>query len=371
MLKTLLKMNRQKFAPGLVLFCIILAIVYASYVTAAPRGQGTRGQGTRGQGRQRGRQGRGRDASSQSRQPDEAQNEKREQALSNATGAIDTTLVEMLNAVNTGRRPNTQKVAAAQDTIQKSRKYIKQFQDNMVCQYFMLSAWANYFESDADNALNPATQAYRRDRANNDAHATQAAMAVLASQKPLVLRAERQTQQQGQEPVGRTGRGAPSGRQSRGRSRRQSTPTGRGGRGRMGSDAAYGGGPGGPGGGPGGGTFSGSLSSGNILNLDADSIKGDWLGQKVGQLKLNCLNGTTFAYNPAEVNLCILFWKLSAADSGGYSLSAYGDPNNPSQIPQRTAPTKESQQPTYDEPPTSRRGRPRRPGGRFGGRKTV
>ncbi len=140
----------------------------------------------------------------------------------------------------------------------------------------------------------------------------------------------------------------------------------------MGSDAAYGG-PGGPGGGPGGpgggpgGALSSSLSSGNILNLDADSIKGDWLGQKVSQLKLNCLNGTTFAYNPAEANLCILFWKLGAADSGGYSVSADGDPNNPSQMPQRTAPAREPQQPTY-EPPTSRWGRPGRPGGRFGGR---
>ncbi|MHC4721393.1 MAG: hypothetical protein ACYS6I_01660 [Planctomycetota bacterium] len=353
-------MNRQKFAPGLVLFCIILATVYASYVTAAPRGQGTRGQG-----RQRGRQGRGRDASSQGRQPDEAQNEKREQALSNAAGAIDTTLVEMLNAVNAGWRPNTQKVAAAQETIQKSRKYIKQFQDNMVCQYFMLSAWADYFENDADNALNPATQAYRKDRTNNDAHATQAAMAVLAGQKPLVLRAERQTQR-GQEPAGRTGRGASSGRQSRGRSRRQNTPTGRGGRGRTGPDAAYGG-PGGPGG-P-GGAFSSSLSSGNILNLDTDSIKGDWLGQKIGQLKLNCLNGTTFAYNPAEVNLCILFWKLGAADadSDDYSDFVVRDPNNPSQILRRAAPVREPQQPTY-EPPTSRRRRPGRPGGRFGGR---
>jgi hypothetical protein len=125
--------------------------------------------------------------------------------------------------------------------------------------------------------------------------------------------------------------------------------------------------------GSGGGTFSGTISSGNILNLDTDSIKGDWLGKKVGQLKLNCLNGTTFAYNPAEANLCILFWKLGAEDLGGYSDPADEDPNNPSLIPQRTVPAKEPQKPTY-ESPTSRRRRPGRPGrfeGRMGARTGV
>lgn len=124
----------------------------------------------------------------------------------------------------------------------------------------------------------------------------------------------------------------------------------------LGPDAGYGAGA--------AGTYSGTVSSGSILNLDADSIKADWLGRKVGQFSLNCLNGTTFTYNPAEANLCVLFWKLSAADLGDYAGSADEEPNVPAEIPQRTVSTR--RRPSY----LSRPGRMERmaPGGRFSGR---
>jgi len=306
--------------------------------------------------------GRGSEPGSRQSTAREAQEQKRQQAIENAAGAIDTGLVEILNFVNQGRRPNNKRLASAQQTVQKSRKYLKQFQDGMVCQFLMFSAWTDYFDAGADKALSPATQAYRKDRANNDAHATQAAIAVLAGKKPLVIRPQRQQAQAneaatGRRGAGRMGRGATTGRQSRGRSRGQNTPSGRGrGGGRMGPDAGYGAGA--------AGTYSGTVSSGSILNLDADSIKADWLGRKVGQFTLNCLNGTTFTYNPAEANLCVLFWKLAAADLGDYAGSADGEPNVPADIPQRTAPIRES--PSYP----SRPGRMERmaPGGRFSGR---
>lgn len=306
--------------------------------------------------------GRGSEPGSRQSTARQAQEEKRQQAIENAAGAIDTGLVEILDLVNQQRRPDKKKLASAQQTVQKSRKYIKQFQDNMLCQFMMLSAWTDYFDAGADKALLPATQAYRKDRANNDAHATQAAIAILAGKKPLVIRPERQQAQAdevttGRRGAGRMGRGATTGRQTRGRSRGQDTPSGRGrGRGRMGPEAGYGAGA--------AGTYSGTVNSGSILNLDADSIKADWLGRKVGQFSLNCLNGTTFTYNPAEANLCVLFWKLAAADLGDYAGSADEEPNVPADAPQRTAPIRES--PSY----SSRPGRMERmaPGGRFSGR---
>jgi len=293
MLKTLSEVNRQRYVLVVVLFCIVLATFDSSYGAVAPQ-----------RGARRGRQGRTSQPRSRQgargQQAQESQDERRQQALDNATGAIDTGLVEMLNLINQQRRPNKKRLASAQQTVQKSRKYLKQFQDNMVCQFLMLNAWTNYFDTGAENALSLATQAYRKDRANNDAHATQAAIAVLAGKKPLVIRAKKQTHADepatGRMGAGRTRRGGTTGRQSRGRSRGQNMPTGRG-RGRMGPEAGYG--AGGYGGGPGGASSS-SLSSGNILNLDTDSIKADWLGRKVGQFSLNCLNGTTFAYSPAE-----------------------------------------------------------------------
>jgi hypothetical protein len=233
--------------------------------------------------------------------------QQRTQAVSDTAEAIDTNLVEMLNLVNQLQRPNMEQIGSAQQSLEKSRKYLKQFSNNIMCQYYMLNAWINYFDSGADKALPPATQAYRKDPSNNDAHATQAGMAILAGQKPLTLRPERQAQQD-QEPASRTTRGGAD-RQSRGRSGRQDTPSRRG---RTGSDAA--------GGGAGaGGTFSGTISSGNILNLNADRIKADWLGKKIGPLQFNCLNGTKFSYDPAQATLCVLFWKLTSQDSAGNS----------------------------------------------------
>ena len=337
MLKTLSELNRKKFPPPLILLCIILTVVSSSYVAVAQQ-RGTRGgQQGRTTREPRSRQG------GRGQQAQEAQDERREQALENAAGAIDTGLADMLNLVNQQRRPNKNKLASTQQTVQKSRRYLKQLQDNMVCQFLMLSAWTDYFDAGAEKALPPATQAYRRDQANNDAHATQAAIAVLAGKKPLVIRAEIQTQ--AREPAtsrtgaGRSRRGDTTGRQTRGRSRGQDMPSGRG-RGRMGPEAGYGGAA--------AGSYSGAVSSGNILDLDTDSIKADWLGRKVGQFSLNCLNGTFFAYNPAEANLCVLFWKLAAADLADYAGSADGEPNEPAEM-QRTATTR--QRPSYPSQP--------------------
>jgi len=350
--KTLSERNRKKFAPALVLLCIILALADSSHVAVAQR---------------RSRQGRG--TQTRSRQDDrgqqalEAKAEKRQQALENAAGAIDTELADMLNLVNQQQRPNINTLASARQTVQKSRKYIKQFQGNVACQFLMLNAWTDYFDAGAEKALLPATQAYRKDNANNDAHATQAAIAVLAGKKPLVIRAEKQNRDSelttGRTATGRTRRGSTT-RQQRGRSRDQGMmmPSTRG-RSRMGPEAGYGiGAPGG---------YSGTVSSGNILKLDADSIKPDWLGRKVGRFSFNCLNGTTFTYSPAEENLCILFWKLEAADLADYGGAEDIDtePNNLREKQPKTAPTR--QRPSFLSRP-ERMDRMVPGGGRFGGR---
>ncbi len=361
-------MNRPKFIRCLILLCFVLATVYASYAGAASRPSTRGGGGARGGGRQtrgRGQAGQG----SQNRPGAEAQNAKRQQAMENAASAIDATLMEMLNTVNTASPPSTQKIAAAKEAVDKGRKYTKQFQDSMICEYFMLNAWTSYFEGDADKAIGPATQAFRKDQTNNDARATQAAIAILTGKKPITVRPQRPNQnQQDQDLGGRMARGG-GGRQTRGSG-------GRGGGGGMGGRGGRGGGMGGRGRGGAdmagqgsGGTFSGTVSSGNILNLDAASIKSNWLGQKVGQLKIDCINGSTFTYKPAEANLCILFWKLAGSDLEGFAGLVVEDANDPS-TRQWAAPAGQPQQPAY-EPQPGRMGRPGRGGGgrdRYGDR---
>jgi len=355
MLKKLSKPDRKKFSTILALLCIIITIVNPSHDASAQR-RGTRtGRQERG-GSTRTREG------GRNQQAQEAQAEKRQQALESAVAAIDADLLEMLNLVNQQRRPSENQLVSAQQTVEKSRKYMKQLQDNMAGQFLMLNAWTDYFDAGAEKALSPATLAYRKDQANNDAHATQTAIALLAGKKPLVLRESSQTQEPAanRAGAGRTRRGdtngSPGGRQTRGRSRGQDMPTARGrGRARAGPEADYGAG--------GAASYSANVSSGNILNLNPDSIEANWLGRKVGQFSLNCLNGTTFEYNPAEANLCVLFWKLAAADLAQYGglEEADAEPNGLTEIHQISAPL--SQSSSYPSPSGRRERTPQ--GGRF------
>jgi len=258
--------------------------------------------------------GRGQEQGSKQNTARQAQEQKRQQAIESAAGAIDTSLVEMLNLVNEQRRPSGKKLASAQQDVQNSRKYIKKFNNSMICQFMMLNAWTDYFEAGAEKAHPPATQAYRKNQSNNDARATQAALAILAGRKPLAPRPQKQQAQTNEVTTGRA-RGT----------------------GRMEAGAGYATGttPG----------FSGTVSSGNILNLDTDAIKPDWLGRKLGPFSLNCLNGTTFSYSPTEANLCVIFWKLAAEDSGDYTGPDDGEPNELSGT-KRPAPIQDR----YDDP---------------------
>ena len=278
MLKTLSKLNEAKFIRGFALLCIVFAIINASdSAIAASR---------RSPSSERSTSRRGRDTAGTG-----SQTQRRGQAAGSAVGDMDTKLVEMLTLINQGQRPNSEKIASTQQVLQKSRGFLKQFADNIVCQYFMLNAWVTYFTTDAQTAVGPATQAYRKDNSNNDAHATQTAMAVLAGQKPLALRPQKEKTS-----------GELSSRQQRPQARPSSLAAGR--MGRPGRETGY----------DSTGSLGGTASSGNILNLDPGKVKADWLGQKISPSQFNCLNGTTFSCDPARANLSILFWKLAPAE---------------------------------------------------------
>ena len=96
------------------------------------------------------------------------------------------------------------------------QKYLTK-RENSACIWFcLINAWTSYLEGDADKAIGPATQAFRKDQTNNDARATQAAIAILTGKKPVTVRPQRPNQnQQDQALGGRTARGG-GGRQTRG-----------------------------------------------------------------------------------------------------------------------------------------------------------
>lgn len=169
---------------------------------------------------------------------------------------VSNNLTKMLTIVNEGRIPDTQTIEAADTTVREGRLVLNDLQPGMQSKYFMLQAWTSFFQGDVKMASLAAARAYRTNLQDHDARATSIAMSVLSGKKP-------QTQAP---PKPRTSA----------------------------SDSEY--------------SYSGSGSS--LLSLDIDAIKSDLFGRSIGQMQLNCLNGTGFSYNSADEGLCLLVWQL-------------------------------------------------------------
>jgi len=230
----------------------------------------------------------------------DAQNKK---IAEDAGGALDANLKELLQLINQNQIPDAALVGNSKQSLKDSKRFLKKFNDAMKCQYYMLAAWTNYYESVLDKAFLNASKACKTDGTNHDARATQAAIAVFADRKPMIVKPERQARPRPQ---------------SNKRQRRQK-PTDM----NMGMAA-----------GSGFSQVSSSSSSGNILNLDVDAIDSTLLGQKVDPLTLNCVNDTGLSYNHDDTTLCILLWQSQERD--------LGDPNDSSNPNRRRAQQKRS-----------------------------
>ncbi len=224
----------------------------------------------------------------QNRQP-VGRRDQAAQAIETAAREMDQMLVQVLEMVNQQARPRPEMLDASKRTVIAARKYGTRYSAALKCEILMLQAWNGYFADDMPTAVMAASKAYKTNSTNRDAEATNATMALLMDRKPKKIepRKPRTTSSN----YSRGGRGNP---QVDAYSRTQN---------------------------PRGGGQDGRASSGNILDLDVDALDLDLIGQTVSPMQVNCLNSTTFSYDPAQSNLCILFWQLG-------SKSASGEPNN-------------------------------------------
>jgi len=213
-------------------------------------------------------QGRSRDPGG-TRSDKQAKQEQAEAQAKDAAENIDSSLVDILEAVNKADRPDAETIDAIGTLLKQSRRFARKFDDKMQCEYYMLSAWHNYFDGKLEMALKLSAKAYKTDIANNDARLTQTALAILADQKPVVIKP----------PKEKTSRTSSQQRSSE-FSRREST------------------------------AISIQTKSGDILELDGDAVKTDLLRQKIGRLDMDCLNASSFSYAPGQSNLCMQLWRL-------------------------------------------------------------
>jgi len=180
----------------------------------------------------------------------------------------------LLANVNASVAPGDKTINLAEKLLRENKKNLKGADDNSKCSYFMLRAWTSYFLGDLPDALKAASKAYKTNRHNADARVTQAALAIIADEKPLALPPER-------------------------KSKTASSPAPA-----MGSD---------------------------ILSLNIDDIKTDMLAETLGAVQVGCLNSTIFAQFPGQTNLCLLLWQLDSSNGPKSTKSGSNRRNQPAE----------------------------------------
>ena len=87
-----------------------------------------------------------------------------------------------------------------------------------------------------------------------------------------------------------------------------------------------------------------------ILNLNIESIETEFLGFRLQEMKLNCLNSTTLEYKYGKSNICILLWKIPKLQQITKLSSAISpaEPNVPTSRPRPPMPRNDYYEDEYE-----------------------
>lgn len=107
-------------------------------------------------------------------------------SASEATSGTTKYLEGIFKNLNDNQQPDSKTITDAATHLKGCRSFLAKFKRNkeQVADYYMLTAWVNYFSDDAENALRAAQKAYTTDRENPDAKATVATITLLTDNKP-------------------------------------------------------------------------------------------------------------------------------------------------------------------------------------------
>lgn len=248
----------------------------------------------------------------QSRSRDRRGAKEGEQTAVDAADDIASKLEAVLEQVNTGGKLRPQEIDLVKQTLRQARKHLQNFSDEEECEYYLLGAWSNYFTGQYKAAMIEAAKAAKQDPENQDAKASHIAMALLNGQFKVVAGMSKKH-------AGDTifGDAARSSRYGRGRSGRS------------------------------------SYFSRATLDFEPDSLRIALLARKLPAMQLNCINTSTFDYNPNQTALCIMFWKLASdQQEEGLGRSRSIDPFGSELFPMMTPTVR-----TRSRTRTTRRGR--------------
>lgn len=196
-----------------------------------------------------------------------------DQPARGAASGISSMLRAVLEQANAAGTLRPDEIELVTKSLREVRRNLSSFSNQEKCEYYLLSAWADYYAGQRRRAMLNAAKAAKTDPENADAKTTHIAMALVNQEFKVIMAAARG---QARDTIFRE---SESGR-SRSRSRLRSS------------------------------------SSSAMLDFDPDSLQLNLLGRKIGPVQLSCLNGSTLSYDPQDTILCILFWKLASDEPG-------------------------------------------------------
>ncbi|MHC4552422.1 MAG: hypothetical protein ACYSUT_06605 [Planctomycetota bacterium] len=123
-------------------------------------------------------------------QRDQAQTQQKQLSEEARAGFqnVQSTLKEILTAVNQNHRPESLKLDNAQQVLKDNKRHFRDYQDSQQAEYMLLQAWSSYYADDADTAMKWALKAAKIDDTKGDAWVSGAIFCMLHGKKPVLPR---------------------------------------------------------------------------------------------------------------------------------------------------------------------------------------
>ena len=189
-----------------------------------------------------------------------------EEELKDKQDQISEMLDTLTEAINGNENIHEEDIQIVQSTLEDSSKYVLRMGKAGQCDFYLLKAWANYYNDDSQSALKDALKAYKADPLNSDAKATVAAMSLINGDYKAFASLKKPAKPAIEKKSTRRGRAARPTRT------RRSTSKGK-------------------------------------LNFNIEMMHTELLGKTIERNEFLCLSGATFTL-PAENSVgCILVWK--------------------------------------------------------------
>ena len=184
------------------------------------------------------------------------------EAVAAAQQEIETQLDTLLAAINQGAEPSAAELTQIAAAVKKNQQHLQKMDAKGQASLHLMNAWMNYFVGEFRKAKVAANLAYRADQQNKDAQTTYIIMAIANNDVKAAKTAVNLLRKKAAKPAAANQR-----------------------------PDAY-----------------GQMADVAMLEFDANSIKTELLGEKVGAFEAACLNGTSLPFKGGKT-LLILLWK--------------------------------------------------------------